>query len=557
MVCKATTEEVIGPKGKHLKYLVQCTNEPNVSIPQLANLLIERTQNTSWVIVFKGLITIHHLMCYGNEVRARYLFWLAAGYDMSTYIRRYSKYLNEKAYSYRTMAFDFCKVKRGKEDGMLRTMGTDKLLKTLPVLQNQVDALLDFECSANELTNGVINSCFVLLFKDLIRLFACYNDGIINLLGGNVGIDKGEIPDLAKAPSSLVEALEQHLGAPEGKKATSGIASPPNKQSAQMTSVINTMSTTGSAFGAASQGGAAELTELDTKKILEEEEKRMEELRKMHEAHRPHGSSSVPGAMVAPPSNPFAVEMPPGGAKTAESDLFALGAPSGGSMGLNGRPSDDLMGIARNPFSDTILADAHAPPVAAVQSMPAFQSSGGGGGGGAWGQQQQQQNGFQQQGSAQFAQFDSVFGHQEAQQMTTTSSQSGQFDAFGELLQPMRSTGAPLQQPTAAAMSAQQQQQQQQQQLHRGAPPPSILKADVNQSLAQLAESLTINGPAVKQGHQWKPSANQGARTGGMNWQPAVAASTTAAPPMAGPGWGASPQHQTYQQPGMAYNPFG
>lgn len=35
----------------------------------------------------------------------------------------------------------------------------------------------------NELTNGVISACFILLSKDLIRLFACYNDGIINLLG--------------------------------------------------------------------------------------------------------------------------------------------------------------------------------------------------------------------------------------------------------------------------------------------------------------------------------------------------------------------------------------
>jgi len=32
---------------------------------------------------------------------------------MSTFIRRYSKYLNEKAVSYRQMAFDFCKVRRG------------------------------------------------------------------------------------------------------------------------------------------------------------------------------------------------------------------------------------------------------------------------------------------------------------------------------------------------------------------------------------------------------------------------------------------------------------
>ena len=56
-------------------------------------------------------------------------------------------------------------------------------VKTLPVLQNQVDALLEFDCSPNELTNGVMNTAFMFLFRDLIRLFACYNDGIINLLG--------------------------------------------------------------------------------------------------------------------------------------------------------------------------------------------------------------------------------------------------------------------------------------------------------------------------------------------------------------------------------------
>ena len=62
-------------------------------------------------------------------------------------------------------------------------MKAEKLLKTLPVLATQVDALLDFEVSTSDLTNGVINSAFMLLFRDLIRLFACYNDGIINLLG--------------------------------------------------------------------------------------------------------------------------------------------------------------------------------------------------------------------------------------------------------------------------------------------------------------------------------------------------------------------------------------
>lgn len=49
--------------------LLHCTNEPNVSIPSMANLLIERTQNPNWTVVYKSLITIHNIMCYGNEVR--------------------------------------------------------------------------------------------------------------------------------------------------------------------------------------------------------------------------------------------------------------------------------------------------------------------------------------------------------------------------------------------------------------------------------------------------------------------------------------------------------
>lgn len=267
-ICKATTEELMAPKKKHLDYLLHCTNEPNVSIPSMANLLIERTQHQNWTVVYKALITIHNIMCYGNERFSQYLascnttFNLtsfvdrtggAGGYDMSTHVRRYAKYIGEKINTYRMCAFDFCKVKRGREDGLLRTMHTDKLLKTIPILQNQIDALLEFTVSSSELNNGVINCSFILLFRDLIRLFACYNDGIINVLekyfdmnkkqcrdaldtyksfllrldkvaeflrvAESVGIDRGEIPDLTRAPASLLEALEAHLIHLEGGKA--------------------------------------------------------------------------------------------------------------------------------------------------------------------------------------------------------------------------------------------------------------------------------------------------------------------------------------------------
>lgn len=46
------------------------------------------------------------------------------------------------------------------------------------------------QANPNELTNGVINSAFMLLFKDSIRLFAAYNEGVINLLGNTPSLSE-------------------------------------------------------------------------------------------------------------------------------------------------------------------------------------------------------------------------------------------------------------------------------------------------------------------------------------------------------------------------------
>lgn len=54
---------------------------------------------------------------------------------------------------------------------------------------------LFLQANPNELTNGVINSAFMLLFKDSIRLFAAYNEGVINLLGNAPGVPSG-LPSL-------------------------------------------------------------------------------------------------------------------------------------------------------------------------------------------------------------------------------------------------------------------------------------------------------------------------------------------------------------------------
>ncbi|XP_070568760.1 phosphatidylinositol-binding clathrin assembly protein LAP-like isoform X28 [Ptychodera flava] len=541
-VCKATTEEIMGPKKKHLDYLLQCTHEPNVNIPQLGELLIERTNNASWVIVFKALIASHHLMVYGNERFSQYLasrtnlFNLSSyldksgtqGYDMSTFIRRYSKYLNEKALAYRTVAFDFCRAKRGKDDGILRTMGSEKLLKTLPVIQGQLDALLDFECSTNELSNGVINSCFLLLFKDSIRLFACYNDGIINLLekyfdmnkkqckegldiyrkflirmermseflkvAEQVGIDKGEIPDLAKvikpipdmqpgAPSSLLDALEQHLGSLEGKKST-GTARNVNISS----QVAASLTQTSNSLASIEAEEKRKALEDEKSRLLQLKEQRLKEASQPATAPSPQSSPQITAtkAPVVSSQNPFTpapVVVPPPVQQpaiqaTQQPDLFATSPPPGPSQTT--RPSDDLMALEGNPFAANIQAAMQPSVMAAPAPTP-----------NVWGSP----NGPSYYPSAGFQ-----------ANFSTQQPAIGEVDGLGDILQPISSTGTTQPEPQQASLASS--------------------DKDLDSTLANLAGNLDINSAGQKKTqHQWtKPASN--VRTGGTQWSQAQSATT-------------------------------
>ncbi|XP_077977901.1 phosphatidylinositol-binding clathrin assembly protein LAP-like isoform X3 [Glandiceps talaboti] len=542
-VCKATTAEVMGPKKKHLDYLLQCTNEPNVNILQLGDLLVERTAtSTNWVVVFKALITSHHLMVYGNErfvqnLAARnHLFNLSSfldktgtqGYDMSTYIRRYSKYLNEKAASYRSVAFDFCRAKRGKEDGLLRTMGSEKLLQTIPVIQVQLDALLDFECSTNELTNGVINSAFLLLFKDSIRLFACYNDGIINLLekyfdmakkqckegldiykkflirmermseflkvAEQVGIDKGEIPDLAKviqpipdmqpgAPSSLLDALEQHLGSLEGKKA-------PSARNVNISSqVAASLTQTSNSLASIEAEEKRKALEDEKRRLLQLKEQRLKEANQQQVPSPQSSPQTQPAVITAPPATnqnlfstaPATPPQQPALQATQQSDLFATSPPPVPTQSI--KLSDDLMALtSNNPFAPNIQAAMQQ------QAMPTTAPN-------VWGAP----NGFTNNNQI-GADFEKAFGTPVEPVKTD--------DGLGDILTPMNSAGSVQQEKKAATLA-------------------DADKKDLDSTLAELAGSLEMNSRAPKKTqHQWTKSNTQ-VRTGGAQWTPAQSVTTT------------------------------
>ncbi|KAM4904313.1 clathrin coat assembly protein AP180 isoform 21-T21 [Sylvia borin] len=548
-VCKATTHEVMGPKKKHLDYLIQATNETNVNIPQMADTLFERATNSSWVVVFKALVTTHHLMVHGNE---RFIQYLASrntlfnlsnfldksgshGYDMSTFIRRYSRYLNEKAFSYRQMAFDFARVKKGAE-GVMRTMAPEKLLKSMPILQEQIDALLEFDVHPNELTNGVINAAFMLLFKDLIKLFACYNDGVINLLekffemkkgqckdaleiykrfltrmtrvseflkvAEQVGIDKGDIPDLTQAPSSLMETLEQHLNSLEGKKPgnKSGAPSPLSKSS-PATTVTSPSSTPAKTIDTsppvdlfATSSTAAPVSSSKPSSDLLDLQPDFAGTGQAAPAPAPAGAAAAPAAaggtswgdnlaalsgVTSEPqiSDPFAPEPTATTAPTTDTTTTTAAAAATAPTVTAATAEVDLFGG----FGGSFIAPSPSPsPVTPAQT------------------------GLLQPN------FDAAFGT--TAPTTGSSFDASVFDGLGDLLMP---TMVPSGQPVAPTATA---------------PVPAAaaskgLGSDLDSSLANLVGNLGISGTTSKKGDlQW--NAGEKKLTGGANWQPKVAPAT-------------------------------
>ncbi|KAG5836848.1 hypothetical protein ANANG_G00233040 [Anguilla anguilla] len=577
-VCKATTHEIMGPKKKHLDYLIQCTNEMNVNIPQLADTLFERTTGTSWVVVFKSLITTHHLMVYGNERFVQYLasrntlFNLSnfldksglQGYDMSTFIRRTGRptSLNEgrgllSSYRQGSPDFDFSKVKRGS-DGVMRTMNTEKLLKTIPIIQNQMDALLDFNVNANELTNGVINAAFMLLFKDAIRLFAAYNEGIINLLekyfdmkknqckegldiykkfltrmtriseflkvAEQVGIDRGDIPDLSQAPSSLLDALEQHLASLEGKRSKDSTAA---SRASTLSNAVSSLASTGISFTKVDEREKQAALEEEQARLKALKEQRLKELSKKPATTASSPVSTSGGSIsTAPAIDLFSTPSTSNSSSKMQSDLLDLqpafqpstGLPAASTWGdpfTSAEAVDDSIPNL-NPFLTKPVVDAAHLPVVSSDAV-SFSSR----------TPSHEMFGDSFCGPASYP--NAPLFHPEP------SAVAGLFGGFTSSQAPQPQTSAGLNVDfesvfgvqSASANAADSAVTSLGQGVAPGAQHPGkLVSDDLDSSLANLVGSLGIGNGTTKNDIHWTQPGEK-RLTGGNNWQPKVGPTTT------------------------------
>nr|XP_034335478.1 clathrin coat assembly protein AP180-like isoform X11 [Crassostrea gigas] len=164
----------------------------------------------------------------------------------------------------------------------------------------------------------------------------------------SVGIDKSDIPDLAKAPSSLLDALEQHYQSLEGKK---GVTTPVSGSNLYIpapvgfAAAINTIS---------SNTPTINVSEEERQRILDEENARLQQLKKeqlgkstadspnQEQRMKELGQSPQPNPSA---TNPFATQTPNG-----TSDLFGSPTKSAAPQ----KASDDLLSLSGNPFVQNV-----------------------------------------------------------------------------------------------------------------------------------------------------------------------------------------------------------
>ncbi|KFQ58256.1 Phosphatidylinositol-binding clathrin assembly protein, partial [Pelecanus crispus] len=329
-----------------------------------------------------------------------------------------------------------------------------------------------------------------------------------------VGIDRGDIPDLSQAPSSLLDALEQHLASLEGKKIKDSTAA---SRATTLSNAVSSLASTGLSL--------TKVDEREKQAALEEEQARLKALKEQRLkelAKKPHASlttaaspvSTAAGSIMTTPAiDIFSTPSSSNSTSKLPNDLLDLqptfhpsvhpisAAPQVGStwgdpFSATVDSVDDAIPNL-NPFLTKTNDAAHLSVSSDVSTFTSRTPT------------HEMFVGFtpspvaQPQPSAGLnVDFESVFGNKSSNVVLD----SGGFDELGGLLKP---TVASQNQSLPVAK----------------VPPNKLVSDDLDSSLANLVGNLGIGNGTTKNDVNWTQPGEK-KLTGGSNWQPKIAPTT-------------------------------
>ncbi|BGP00224.1 Clathrin coat assembly protein AP180A [Rhodotorula toruloides] len=252
----ATKPKRAAPKAKYIDPIVQATFSQDGQLQDIVRTLATRLRDPNPTVVFKSLITLHTIMRSGSlDPVFSYLSSSSISLSLSgqeaANVAAYGHYLASRIKAYGNLKRDVIRDKSDRRAAnRLRKLTVEQgLLRETREIQRMIAALVDSKFYTEDVDDDVSMTALRLLVKDLLVLFACVNEGVINVLENFFGMSHVDattalkiyktfcrdtekvvaylgtakklynvlnipIPNIKHAPLSLASSLEEYLNDP-------------------------------------------------------------------------------------------------------------------------------------------------------------------------------------------------------------------------------------------------------------------------------------------------------------------------------------------------------
>ncbi|QIW97897.1 hypothetical protein AMS68_003415 [Peltaster fructicola] len=187
----ATKVKLAPPKSKYVEVILLATQSGEAGVAEVFRTLTHRLRDSTWTVVFKSLIIVHLMIKEGaRDVTLSYLaaapshrLAINSFTDVQTQgqnIRRYTEYLICRAKAYEKTKLDYVVL---HNKGHFKSLTVEKgILRESEIVLDQIKILTRCDLMETDPENEISLTAFRLLTRDLLDLFACMNEAVMNVL---------------------------------------------------------------------------------------------------------------------------------------------------------------------------------------------------------------------------------------------------------------------------------------------------------------------------------------------------------------------------------------